>query len=69
MGVNPALDKEVPYLGSPASFEIHIHKAAVVAQSIRAFAPQAEGLVLESQSRQIKVFKQVVTAPLPNARH
>ena len=43
--------------------------AAAVAQSISAFAPQAEGSVFESQPRQTKVVKTgPVTAPLPNAR-
>ena len=41
---------------------------ASVAQSVRAFASQAEGLVFESQPRQTQVVKQVVTAPLLNAR-
>ena len=44
------------------------HMAAAVAQWIGEFAPQAEGWVFESQLRQIQVVKQVVTAPLPNAR-
>ena len=43
--------------------------AATVAQWVRAFAPQAEGWEFESQPQQTQVIKQVVTAPLRNARH
>ena len=44
-------------------------RRATVAQWVRAFAPQAEGWEFESQPQQTQVIKQVVTAPLQNARH
>ena len=50
------------------TYLVHVF-ASAKAQGVRAFAPQAEGWVFESQPRQTKVLKQVVTAPLPNVRH
>ena len=41
---------------------------AVVAQWVRAFAPQAEGLVFESQPRQTQVVKKVLIAQVPKSR-
>ena len=47
------------YMYSAIAFECRriLYRAAVVAQWIRAFAPQAEGLVFESQPRQTLIVK------------
>ena len=45
-----------------------ISLAMAVAQSIRAFAQQAEEWEFESQQRHPRSYKQVVKAALPNAR-
>ena len=45
-----------------------MYLTAAVAQWVRAFAPQAEGWVLNPSRDRPKSYKQVVTAPLLNAR-
>ena len=52
----------------PYTIEVSSHLAAVVEQSVIAFAPRVGGWVFESQTPQIQVVKQVVAAPLLSAQ-
>ena len=60
------------HLNTPFRLEPEIYfdfeRASEMVQWVRAFPSQAEGLMFESKPRQTSL-KQVVTAPLPNARH
>ena len=42
--------------------------AGAMVQWARAFVPQAEEWVFESQARETLVVNKIMTAPLPNAR-
>ena len=52
----------------PYTTEVLSHLAAVVEQSVKAFASHVGGWVFESPTPQIQVVKQVVAAPLLSAQ-